>query len=58
MTESEQPQPEPAGPPERRMVLQEKFPRALWVRLIIYVAVGHVFAFFVYLLFVLGGKNQ
>ncbi len=54
MTESEQPQPQP----ERRMVLQEKFPRALWVRLIIYVAVGHVFAFFVYLLFVLGGKNQ
>ncbi|GGO37241.1 hypothetical protein GCM10012286_10380 [Streptomyces lasiicapitis] len=61
MTESEQPQhaqSEPAARPERRMVMQDKFPRALWVRLIIYVAVGHVFAFFVYLLFVLGGKNQ
>lgn len=52
MTESEPPE------PRRRMVLEEKFPRALWVRLIIYVAVGHVFAFFVYLLFVLGGQNQ
>ncbi|MEU8592008.1 DUF6126 family protein [Streptomyces sp. NPDC048664] len=38
------------------MVLEEKFPRALWVRLIIYIAVGHVFAAFVYLLFSVGAK--
>ncbi|MFE9776393.1 DUF6126 family protein [Streptomyces sp. NPDC005931] len=36
--------------------LEEKFPRALWVRLIIYIAVGHVFAAFVYLLFEVGAK--
>lgn len=57
MTESEPQQPQ-SGQPARRMAMEEKFPRALWIRLIIYVAVGHVFAFFVYLLFVLGGKNQ
>ncbi|WP_200304192.1 DUF6126 family protein [Streptomyces adelaidensis] len=34
--------------------LEEKFPRALWVRLIIYLVVGHVFAAFVYLLFEVG----
>ncbi|MBQ0852079.1 DUF6126 family protein [Streptomyces sp. NPDC057621] len=38
--------------------IEEKFPRALWVRLIIYVAVGHVFAAFIYLLFTLGASNQ
>ncbi|MBV1941366.1 small hydrophobic protein [Streptomyces sp. BV286] len=38
--------------------IEEKFPRALWVRLIIYVAVGHVFAAFVYLLFSLGAQGQ
>ncbi|CAM5594317.1 MULTISPECIES: DUF6126 family protein [Streptomyces] len=35
--------------------MEEKFPRALWVRLIIYIAVGHVFAAFVYFLFEAGG---
>ncbi|MCI3270805.1 DUF6126 family protein [Streptomyces cylindrosporus] len=39
---------------ERNM--EEKFPRALWVRLIIYIAVGHLFAAFVYLLFAVGAK--
>ena len=34
--------------------MEEKFPRALWVRLIIYIAVRHVFAAFVYLLFEVG----
>ncbi len=52
MTESEPQQ------PARRMSMEEKFPRALWVRLIVYVAVGHLFAGFIYLLFVLGGQNQ
>lgn len=37
--------------------LEEKFPRSLWIRLIIYIAVGHVFAAFLYLLFALGGKS-
>ncbi|GGW99631.1 DUF6126 family protein [Streptomyces chartreusis] len=36
--------------------IEEKFPRALWVRLIIYIAVGHVFAAFVYFLFEAGAK--
>ncbi|MET9790684.1 DUF6126 family protein [Streptomyces canus] len=34
--------------------MEEKFPRALWVRLIIYLAVGHVFAAFIFLLFEVG----
>lgn len=37
---------------------QSKFPRGLIIRLIAYLFVGHVFAFFVYLLFVLGAQNQ
>ncbi|MFJ6793367.1 DUF6126 family protein [Streptomyces sp. NPDC091268] len=48
------PAPEPAGP--RRM--ESKFPRGLVIRLIAYLFVGHLFAFFVYLLFVLGAGNQ
>lgn len=54
-------EPEPRSapePPARRSDMEEKFPRGLWVRLIIYVAVGHLFAAFVYLLFTLGGQNQ
>ncbi|MFJ2608988.1 DUF6126 family protein [Streptomyces sp. NPDC091279] len=38
--------------------MEEKFPRALWVRLIIYIAVGHLFAAFIYLLFELGARSQ
>ncbi|MEW1639747.1 DUF6126 family protein [Streptomyces sp. NPDC093801] len=37
---------------------ESKFPRGLVIRLIAYLFVGHLFAFFVYLLFVLGGENQ
>lgn len=36
--------------------MEETFPRALWVRLIIYIAVGHVFAAFVWLLFEVGAR--
>ena len=36
--------------------IEEKFPRALWVRLIIYIAAGHLFAAFVWLLFSVGAK--
>ncbi|MER5400852.1 DUF6126 family protein [Streptomyces sp. NPDC059445] len=45
-------------PTERRRSMEDRFPRALWVRLIIYVAVGHLFAAFIYLLFTLGAQNQ
>ncbi|MEU1195170.1 DUF6126 family protein [Streptomyces sp. NPDC005813] len=45
-------------PPTPRKSMEEKFPRALWVRLIIYVAVGHLFAAFIYLLFTLGAQSQ
>nr|WP_237773297.1 MULTISPECIES: DUF6126 family protein [Streptomyces] len=54
-------EPEPQGPTQEqpaRRSMEEKFPRALWVRLIIYVAVGHLFAAFIYLLFELGAQNQ
>ncbi|GAA2769080.1 DUF6126 family protein [Streptomyces sp. NPDC047880] len=36
--------------------LEEKFPRALWVRLFVYLIAGHIFAAFVYLLFEVGAK--
>ncbi|MFZ3474502.1 DUF6126 family protein [Streptomyces sp. 4.24] len=38
--------------------IESKFPRGLVIRLIAYLFVGHLFAFFVYLLFVLGAQNQ
>ncbi|MEU0965698.1 DUF6126 family protein [Streptomyces sp. NPDC005917] len=37
--------------------MEEKFPRSLWVRLIIYIALGHVLAAFLYLLFAVGAKG-
>ncbi|ANS69432.1 hypothetical protein SLINC_7208 [Streptomyces lincolnensis] len=37
--------------------LEERFPRALWVRLIIYIAVGHLFAAFIYFLFEAGAQQ-
>ncbi|MBW8793995.1 MAG: small hydrophobic protein [Streptomyces sp.] len=37
--------------------IEEKFPRSLWIRLVIYLAVGHALAGFLYLLFALGGKG-
>jgi hypothetical protein len=62
MTEPDAQQPgrtEPATVPAKKaMSLEEKFPRGLWVRLIVYVAVGHLFAAFIYLLFTLGAQNQ
>lgn len=36
--------------------MEEKFPRALWIRLLIYIAVGHLFAGFIWLLFSVGAK--
>ncbi|MER8029272.1 DUF6126 family protein [Streptomyces bauhiniae] len=37
--------------------MEEKLPRALWVRLVVYVALGHVLAAFLFLLFSLGAKS-
>ncbi|MER6072775.1 DUF6126 family protein [Streptomyces sp. NPDC001817] len=36
---------------------ETKFPRSLWIRLIIYIAAGHLLAAFLFLLFALGAKN-
>ncbi|AWW36653.1 MULTISPECIES: DUF6126 family protein [Streptomyces] len=36
--------------------IEEKLPRGIWVRLLIYIAAGHVFAGFLYLLFEVGAK--
>lgn len=52
----------PAQAPAQRPAvvkrIESKFPRGLIIRLVAYLFVGHLFAFFVYLLFVLGAKNQ
>ncbi|MEH0548333.1 DUF6126 family protein [Streptomyces sp. B21-105] len=37
--------------------IEEKFPRAVWIRLFIYIAVGHLFAGFLWLLFEVGAKR-
>ncbi|MEW2047237.1 DUF6126 family protein [Streptomyces sp. NBC_00377] len=37
--------------------IEEKFPRTLWIRLIIYIAVGHLFAGFLWLLFEVGANQ-
>ncbi|MFJ3876198.1 DUF6126 family protein [Streptomyces sp. NPDC090077] len=55
--EQQEQQQEPA-PLTIRERFENKFPRGLIIRLIAYLFVGHLFAFFVYLLFVLGGQNQ
>ncbi|MEU9027302.1 DUF6126 family protein [Streptomyces sp. NPDC048383] len=47
-----------AGAPTLISRIESKFPRGLIIRLIAYLFVGHLFAFFVYLLFVLGAENQ
>ncbi|MFD3515584.1 DUF6126 family protein [Streptomyces sp. NPDC058657] len=37
--------------------VEDRAPRGLVLRVFLYVAVGHVFAAFIYLLFTLGGKG-
>ena len=37
--------------------IEERFPRSLWIRLVIYLAVGHLFAAFLWLLFELGASQ-
>ncbi|WP_077801591.1 DUF6126 family protein [Streptomyces sp. JHA26] len=36
--------------------IQDKLPRALWVRLLVYIVLGHVVAGFLFLLFEVGAK--
>ncbi|WP_416985664.1 DUF6126 family protein [Streptomyces sp. T028] len=36
---------------------EERFPRSLWIRLIIYIAAGHVFAAFLWFLFEVGANQ-
>lgn len=60
-TEQTEPAPaaaEPTPAPAGSRSMESKFPRGLVIRLIAYLFVGHLFAFFVYLLFVLGARNQ
>ncbi|MFJ6695214.1 DUF6126 family protein [Streptomyces sp. NPDC091272] len=46
-----------AGRPGVLGFVEDRAPRGLVLRVFLYVAVGHVFAAFVYLLFTLGGKG-
>ncbi|MFD5142121.1 DUF6126 family protein [Streptomyces sp. NPDC058401] len=57
-TEQAQPTDQAQQPERTQQKQQSKFPRGLIIRLIAYLFVGHLFAFFVYLLFVLGAQNQ
>lgn len=50
--------PSSEAPPTVIRRIESKFPRGLIIRLVAYLFVGHLFAFFVYLLFVLGAQNQ
>ncbi|MFJ9737364.1 DUF6126 family protein [Streptomyces sp. NPDC101166] len=36
--------------------IEERFPRGIWIRLFIYIAVGHALAAFIWLLFEVGAK--
>ncbi|WP_037868777.1 DUF6126 family protein [Streptomyces sp. SPB074] len=63
--EPKAPQPQspqsPGQPPENstiRRFVEDKIPTGLWVRVFVYVVAAHGVAAFLYLLFVLGAKNQ
>ncbi|MFI8191184.1 DUF6126 family protein [Streptomyces sp. NPDC085946] len=49
----------PGAGPRRRALsgVEERYPRALWARSIIHIAVGHVFAAFVHLLSGVGAQR-
>ncbi|WP_443065904.1 DUF6126 family protein [Streptomyces sp. NBC_00503] len=57
VSETEQ-QPNAEQTPTVMRRIESKFPRGLVIRLVAYLFVGHLFAFFVYLLFVLGAQRQ
>ncbi|MFD7552663.1 DUF6126 family protein [Streptomyces sp. NPDC059578] len=46
----------PAVEPVRRPRIEDKMPPSIWIRLLIYVAVGHLVAAFIWLLFEVGAK--
>ncbi|MGE9694935.1 MULTISPECIES: DUF6126 family protein [unclassified Streptomyces] len=54
---SQDPQSSPEDGSLRRFV-EDKIPTGLWVRVFVYVVAAHGVAAFLYLLFVLGAKNQ
>ncbi|MFE5212348.1 DUF6126 family protein [Streptomyces sp. NPDC056600] len=47
--------PDKNNAPDRRNV-EDKFPRALWIRLFVYIVAGHLFAGFIWLLFEAGAR--
>ncbi|MEV6701661.1 DUF6126 family protein [Streptomyces sp. NPDC051453] len=47
---------EPQRQPARRDI-EDKLPRGIWVRLLVYVFAGHLVAGFIYLLFTLGASR-
>ncbi|SDJ48882.1 DUF6126 family protein [Streptomyces indicus] len=49
---------EPQDGGKARRFIEDKFPRGLAIRLFVYLVVGHFVAFFLFLLFELGAKNQ
>ncbi|MFJ3844758.1 DUF6126 family protein [Streptomyces albidoflavus] len=60
---SERPETEPGAPADQAPAragrdMEERLPPSLWIRLLIYVVVGHLLAGFIYLLFEVGSKAQ
>jgi hypothetical protein len=47
-----EPEPQPA-----RRDIEDKLPRGIWVRLLVYIFAGHLVAGFIYLLFTLGASR-
>ncbi|MEU6658004.1 DUF6126 family protein [Streptomyces sp. NPDC046821] len=43
--------------PVRRRDVEDRLPRGIWVRLLVYVFAGHIVAAFIYLLFTLGASR-
>jgi hypothetical protein len=44
-----------AGEQPARRDIEDKLPRGIWVRVLVYVFAGHALAAFIYMLFTLGG---
>ncbi|WP_306316647.1 MULTISPECIES: DUF6126 family protein [unclassified Streptomyces] len=51
-----EPTPGPVPAPARRQI-EDKMPRGILVRVLVYVFAGHALAAFIYLLFTLGGNQ-
>jgi hypothetical protein len=48
---------EPGGQKRAAPQIEDKMPRGILVRVLLYVFAGHAFAAFIYLLFTLGGNR-